>query len=236
MASVLRIIDLNGRTINIIKGRDQSWAEVVEKANLPKRFDFCIRHWMADDVDTQTEDKIKAYLDRVGYILIQDKPDGRVITDYKELRDKVALVPVAGISHLENIYYAYDDNTEVTPIPGRDTSAQMTKTERKVYNSLVKPRRIPKQITFLNEKRSRIETFLNEFPNAKTTHAVVNTDGEFTFDGKRYRVDAKQYEPKDVHGDLLYDMDQVICAKCDDGIRFYDQNFTSLAGHVVEVT
>lgn len=45
MATALRIIDLDGKAIVVVKGKDQTWAEVIGKANLPKRFDFCLRHW-----------------------------------------------------------------------------------------------------------------------------------------------------------------------------------------------
>lgn len=238
MASTLRIVDLNGKTINIFRGQDQSWAEVVSKAKLPARFDFCLRHWMSDDaMDAQTEERIKAYLDRVGYILIQDKPDATIITDYKELRDKVALIPVSGYPQLENLFYGNRDDTEnMEVIPGRDNTENMTQAETKVYDALTKPRRAPADIEKRREKRKRIDAMRAQYPDAEVVFMRVDTANEFEYGGRRWRIDgAKQYEPKVVHGDLLYDMDQVACIKCGEGTMFYDQDFNSITGHVTPI-
>lgn len=241
MASVLRIIDLNGRTINIIKGRDQSWADVVDKANLPKRFDFCIRHWMSDDpLNTTTEEKIKAYLDRVGYILIQDKPDGKIITDYKELRDAVALIPVSGISQLENAFYSRNraDDLDTAPlIPERATETQMTKAEKKIYNALTKPRVKVKRITALQQRRKNIDAMYAKYPGVMTERCVVNTDNEFRYDGKEWIIypGLKQYLAKDVRGELLYDMDMVICFRYDGKYVFMDMNYVDITRYVKEI-
>ena len=235
MASVLRSIDLNGRTVNIIKGRDQSWSDVVEKANLPKRFDFCIRHWMSDDpLDTATEEKIKAYLDRVGYILIQDKPDGRIITDYKQLRDAVAMIPVSGVSQLENVFYGNNTPEGVLPVPERGDDADMTKAERKIYNTLTKPRTQAKHVGVLQQRRKNIDAMFKRYPGVATTRCVVDTENVFRFDGRKCQIDpcVKQYAAKDVRGDLLYDMDTVVCLRCDGQYVFYDQNYEDITRYV----
>lgn len=233
MASMLRIIDLDGKTINVIKGAHQTWSDVVERARLPKRFEFCLRHWMSDDpIDTETEERIKAYLDRVGYILIQDKPDSKIVTDYKALRDKIALVPVSGIPQLENMLYSQSDE-EIKVVPIRNTSEKMTKAETKVYNALTKPRRIPPAITKLQEKRKRIDELHEHFPGVKVTFARVDTDNVFEYANKKWViVGLKQYEPKDVHGDLLYDMDHVVCAEYLDNVWFYDEDFIDITNYV----
>ena len=240
MASTLRIIDLNGKTINVYRGQDQSWAEVVQKARLPARFDFCLRHWMSDDpMNTETENRIKTYLSRVGYILIQDKPDAKIITDYKELRDKVAMIPIFGYPKLENLYYGnLDEMNEGNTIPGRETSERMTKAEVKVYDALTKPRHIPVVVTEMQEKRKRIDEMRKQYPGANVSYERVDTVNEFTHNGKRFRVDdLPQYRAKLVKGDYLYDMDQVVCVEDHHGhVLFYDQDFNSISGHVVEIT
>ena len=239
MASTLRIIDLNGKTINVYRGQDQSWAEVVQKARLPARFDFCLRHWMSDDpMDTETENRIKTYLSRVGYILIQDKPDAKIITDYKELRDKVAMIPIFGYPKLENLYYGnLDEMNEGNTIPGRETSERMTKAEVRVYDALTKPRHIPVVVTEMQEKRKRIDEMRKQYPDANVSYERVDTMNEFTYNGKRFRVDdLPQYRAKLVKGDYLYDMDQVICVEDHGHVLFYDQDFNSISGHVVEAT
>lgn len=237
MASALRIIDLNGKTINVIKGQDQTWKEVVSKAQLPARFDFCLRHWMSDDpIDTQTEEHIKEYLDRVGYILIQDKPDSTILTDYKELRDKVALIPVSGLPQLENLFYgSLDEIADGGIIPVRESSERMTKVEAKVYGALMKPKKIPPSITRIQEKRKRIDRMREMYNNPMVEFARVDTDGAFQYDGTEWIIfGAKQYEPKAVRGDLLYDMDHIACIKVKDGIHFYDQDFVEVTDRVIQ--
>lgn len=238
MASVLRIVDLNGRTINIIKGQEQSWSDVVAKAKLPSRFDFCLRHWMSDDpLDIKMETRIKDYLDRVGYILIQDQPGGQIITDYKQLRDKIALVPVSSVNQLENLFYSHVDDEPETPTIDRDTSADMTKTEKKIYASLMQPRKVSKHITKLQEKRKRIDEMRRQHPSATVTFERVDTANEFVHDSKRFRIDdLPQYRAKIVKDDCLYDMDQVVCVEDHGDVLFYDQDFNSISGHVVEIT
>ena len=236
MASALRIVDLNGKTINVVKGQDQTWSEVVSRANLPSRFEFCLRHWMSDDpIDTATEEHIKQYLDRVGYILIQDKPDSTILTDYKELRDKVALVPVSGLPQLENLFYgSLDDMTDSSIVPARESSERMTKVEAKVYGALMRPKKVPKTITKLQEKRKRIDHMRSNYPGVATEFVRVDTGNEFEYRGKWYKVDGlKQYEPKVVRDDLLYDMDHIVCITADDGAHFYDEDFVEVTDHVV---
>lgn len=239
MASMLRIIDLDGKAINVIKGANQSWSEVIQRAKLPKRFEFCLRHWLSDDpMDTDTEDRIKTYLDRVGYILIQDKPDAKIITDYKALRDKVALIPVSGIPQLENMLYSQtDESVEMKPIPARSTSDHMTKAETKVYNALAKPKRIPANIVRLQEKRKRIDELYATYPDVTCTYEVVDTRNCFKFDGGIWRIcDVRQYEPKYVLNDTLYDMDHVVCAQYSGGVRFLDEDFVDITDNVVELS
>lgn len=236
MASALRIVDLNGKTINVVRGQDQTWSEVVSRANLPSRFEFCLRHWMSDDpIDTATEEHIKQYLDRVGYILIQDKPDSTILTDYKELRDKVALVPVSGLPQLENLFYgSLDEMTDSSIVPARESSERMTKVEAKVYGALMRPKKVPKTITKLQEKRKRIDHMRSNYPGVATEFVRVDTGNEFEYRGKRYKVDGlKQYEPKVVRDDLLYDMDHIVCITADDGAHFYDEDFVEVTDHVV---
>ena len=237
MATVLRIIDLNGRTINVVKGSGQSWKDVVKKANLPSRFGFCLKYWLSDDPEnTALEERVKAYLDRVGYILIQDKPDAKIITDYKELRDKVALIPVSGITHLENVFYSHAEEDVGRVLPERGDTDQMTRREKKVYNALTCPRRKNKTVNALTEKRKRLDMIHRQFTDAVITFARVDTDNEFTYNNERWRIDdLAQYRAKHVHGDELYDMDQVVCVRTGDRILFYDQNYKPITEYVHRV-
>lgn len=188
-------------------------------------------------MDTKTEERIKAYLDRVGYILIQDDPDGGIVTDYRDMRDSVVFVPISGNTQLENLFYAHseDDADMKRYIPRRESSSDMTKAEKRVYNSLMKPRRIPKEITRLQEKRKRIDALHAAHPEAYITFVPVDTENRFRYDGKEWRInDIPQYRPKNIRGDVWYDMDHVVCAKCKDGIHWFDQEFREISGHVHE--
>ena len=237
MASVIKIVDLDGKTINIMRGKEQSWREVIEKANLPKRFDFCIKHWMSDDSeDTAAEELVKAYLDRVGYIVIQDSPDASILTDYKEARDKIAILPVSSSYHLENMFYSNNEESGNGFIPEqRMSETLMTQREQKVYDALTKPKKIPPEIKRLQEKRARIDAMRKAHPDVFTSFLPVDTDNCFQYEGKKYRIDdLEQYRPRRIRGEDVYDMDQVVCAKCADGIFWYDQEFNTIDGHVHE--
>lgn len=235
MASALRIIDLDGKTINIVKGKDQSWREVIERANLPKRFGFCVKHWLSDDPeDNTTEEIIKAYLDRIGYIMIQDKPDSGILTDYKEQRDRIAIVPVSEYAPLENMFYGLNDHEEKNYIP-MAPPAITTQRDQKIFDSLTKPKKIPPEIKRLQEKRKRIDAMRKAHPDVFTTFLPVDTENCFKYEGKTYQIDdLEQYRPRRIRGEDVYDMDQVVCAKCADGIFWYDQEFNSIDGHVHE--
>ena len=56
------------------------------------------------------------------------------------------------------------------------------------------------------------------------TWCIVDTDGVFTHNGKRYQIesDEVQYQPVETDFGLLYDMDRILVT--DDG-RFYDMKY-----------
>ena len=62
----------------------------------------------------------------------------------------------------------------------------------------------------------------------KITFARVDTEGCFQYGSQRYRIspEVEAYQPKDVDGDLLYDMDQVIVAEDGKGgLYFFDMDW-----------
>lgn len=167
MASCLRIVDINGKVLNLIKGEGQTWAEVIELAHLPRRFAFCLRNWLSDDPsDTSAEDRVKAYLDRIGYILTRDEPDDKIITDYRILRDRVALIPASGVPEFENLLYSNceDNRDDDILIPSVKDEDEMTVTEREVFASLTSPRRIPKEIQRIHEQNKKINAMFERYP------------------------------------------------------------------------
>ena len=78
-----------------------------------------------------------------------------------------------------------------------------TKTERRIYESLTKPRRVPREISAMAEKRKRIDALHAAHPEACVTFVPVDTENRFRYDGKMWEIDdIPQYRPKHVRGDV----------------------------------
>lgn len=45
MARIVQIRDLDGHMMTCSKQEDTTWKEVVERAKLPRRYLWCLRHW-----------------------------------------------------------------------------------------------------------------------------------------------------------------------------------------------
>lgn len=238
MPRSIRIFDLNGRMISCTKNSEQTWKEVMEKAGLPRRFGYCLRHWLAGgEVDDSMEKRIKEYLDRVGYILIQDAPDDGIISDYKEMRDRVATIPASASAQTEDIMYGTVRHAdEDAAFVGRQRQ-DMTRTEAAVMERLTRAKGVAAWHDELEKKRQRIRAVNVAHPDMKVAYVPVDTENEFSFGGKRWRIspDVKQYQPKAVGDDLLYDMDQVVCVEAHDMTLFYDQDWYEITGKVEEI-
>lgn len=234
MASSIIIKDLNGRKLAVVKGADQTWSQVVQQARLPDRYPYCEKHWMSGDgVETDKERFVKAYLDRIGYILIQDAPDDGILTDYKNMRNRVAEIPASACAEVENILYGVtrpaDEGFSFGEQACTDEGAGGTNSKKaqKVLDSLNRGgKTVSKEIGMRQERRRRINAMKKAHPNAKVVFCRVDTSNEFLYAGQRYLLDAavEGYQPKVLKdGDVYYEMDTIIVVDTADGVFFCDQ-------------
>lgn len=92
-----------------------------------------------------------------------------------------------------------------------------------------KPSRKKKPVYQL--KSDRISSLYSEGVDRMQT-ACVDTEGAFMIDGVMMMIDmeqCRQYAPKTIGDDLLYDMDQINRVVMSDGTeRFFDQDFNEI--------
>lgn len=238
MARIVRIRDLDGRMMTCSKPDDKTWREVVERARLPRRYGRCIRHWLSgDDITEEMERSVKSYLDRVGYLLILDDPDDGILTDYKEMRDRVAMIPISSCAVVEDFAYGAKNTEDAVSIVDFQDEDTMSQEERGVVDSLRKPKRIPPSIQYLQGKRKRMDEFLEEKPGAAVTYRPVDTENVFTFENRRWRIDpsVKQYQGVEQKDEVFYAMDQVVCVRWQGMLFFCDQDWVEISQYVAEM-
>ena len=91
------------------------------------------------------------------------------------------------------------------------------------YLDEVKPKKSKKQ-TVYEQRRKKRKSF-EEKHHPSYQYPVVDTDGIFSIDGTKYKVDYPQYKGKQLKDDVIYDMDHVIVANDHGQLFFFDQNF-----------
>ena len=216
----------------MFKGKDQTWKEVIERAKIPERFQYCLRHWMSEaDSEGDAERCVKRYLDRVGYILIQDMPDDGILTDYKEMRNRVAEVPASACADIEDILYGTTRAAEETS--GFLSEHSMAKPEGKaglIYEALTRPKRTPKGINMRQQRRERINEMYRKYPGAHTKTCRVDTDGHFMHEGQEFFIseNVAAYQPQRVRDDVYYEMDTIIVLRDGDAYHFFDQEYREI--------
>lgn len=77
----------------------------------------------------------------------------------------------------------------------------------------------------------RVERIRERHPDSTFTFCCVNTDNEFSFEGRRYQIDAsiREYQPIETAHGSLYDADQIVVVHSKDGLtHFYSQQLTAI--------
>lgn len=207
------IFEPNGRA-KIMCGEDIP--EGVTKAQ-DKWREYCERNWLNDSGDLFTpERKVKTFLDSIAYCMMIGNMKG-IETDYKKVMHAKREIPMSSCpSSVDNIVYA-----------SGGVSSQVDRDERAMFDVMVDclDERAKKyeQIKPLRErieskfaKRRRLGIHDGEW-------CRVDTEGEFDYDGARYRVDpfAEQYQPTETEYGMLYDMDRILATEN----GFYDMNY-----------
>lgn len=144
------------------------------------------------------------------------------MTDYKRIADGKREIPISSCpSYVDDLLYG----TGMTLASQNEHEESFRSALDNKDDFVIKTRKSKQKSSNTRyEKIRRIESFIGK---SEYFYPIVNTDNEFVFQGKRYRIDNRVagYNGKNVGSDTLYDMDKIVCAISPDGkIYFFDMN------------
>lgn len=187
------------------------------------------------------ESKVKFMLNGLSNILLRNHMDG-ILTEYKKMKIGKHEIPISVCASMfGNELYSerekIDNGEEKTRLVDiMEEAARKYDEARDAKNSksrrdeiaMKKPKKSPPT------RRQKIEAVRKKFDVKKFTYARVDTCNEFYYDGKHYRIPdcVTAYQPKRTKDeDMIYDMDQILCAEDADGrTQFFDMNIEPVDG------
>ena len=214
---IKKIIMPDGKMRTYYCGDDQTWSDIIRDVVLPDWMEYCSSHWISANHEAMyaPEKRVKAFLDRCGWMLLQDNPAG-LESKYKEMVHLVKEIPVtecpAAVS--DYLYSAQkppideDENDRFTRL------CERLDEKMKNVNSKKTP---PKKET----RFTRIEKIIKASPNSKRTWCIVDADSSFEYNGIRYKIPV---ELEGYEGEEKNLMDRVFVVEDASSLRFYDQN------------
>ncbi len=217
----------NGRQMPVFWNEGQSKMEIVRDMLLPGWEEYCLRHWMGNGEQTESEQRIKRFLDGCAYILLRDNNAG-TLTNYKEMmigsrEISASACPacIADILEGGGASLCMGDEDEI-----RRFETMLEVMDERAGRNKKKVKRAPKQ---KRESRfERIECIRREYPGCKLSMPLpVDVEGVFIYDNVRYRIDERceAYRPRKTRYGEQYDMDHVtVVETADKQLRFYDQS------------
>ena len=240
MAIGYNVIQPNGIVKEIrVKSAEERDSVVCDQLN--RWGEYCDRNWISVNYSDPfcSENKVKRFLNSLAYFLMLGNTGG-IVTDYKRVVDGKREIPISSCpSYVEDIVYG-TGNTLI-PTNEDEHSAFQSILERldekaKKYrpnDGKKKPAR--KAVCTRYDKIKGIRALIGD---AAYYYPSVNTLNEFTLNGKTYRIDdsVSEYAGKNMaDGDILYDMDKIVCALTPDGkIHYFDMNMDMIPNeHIV---
>lgn len=213
---IKKIIMPDGKMRTFYCGDDQKWSDIIKDVVLPGWMEYCSSHWISANHEAMyaPEKRVKAFLDRCGWMLLQDNPAG-LESKYKEMAHMVREIPAtecpAAVSD-----YLY--STHKPPVDEDDNDRFERLCER--LDEKMKPsskRTTPKKET----RFTRIEKIIKSSPNCKRAWCTVDADNSFLYNGVRYQVPSELTGYAGSGTDL---MDRVFVVEDDSSLRIYDQH------------
>lgn len=161
------------------------------------------------------EQKVKLFLDRLGYFLLLGETDG-IVTDYKQAMTDKREIPESNCpSFIDNLFYGTGGST------GDAAAEEMTRFQTMLdaldqrAERYEQKKQTPKKTETLMQKRRRMGI------NGGTWYPV-DTEGVFWIGRNRYTISdqAVQYQPIATESGDYYPMDRILAS----GGKFYDMN------------
>jgi hypothetical protein len=177
------------------------------------------------------ESKVKFMLEGLANIILRPNMKG-LMTEYQKMKIGKYEIPISSFGSMFNDEL-YSKRTNIDNGEEEERIKEMLDELAKKYDDAKaarNPNYIPKKKKkeFPPTRRQKIEAARKEYNVKSFTYARVDTANEFFYDGKYYRIpsDVAAYAPKVMRdGDVLYDMDKIMCAETNNGeIVFFDMN------------
>lgn len=183
------------------------------------------------------ESKVKYMLEGLANIILRPDMSG-LLTEYQKMKIAKYEIPLSScVSAMEDEVYsrrAKKDNGEEQ----KKLEMYMDETARKFDEAKaarLKNQPVKRKVReFAPTRRKKIEAARKEYDIEFFETCRVDTDNVFVFRGKYYRIpaDNASYAGKELKdGDVIYDMDRILCAVNKDGILFFfDMNIKPVYG------
>lgn len=199
--------------------------------------DYIEKNWITPQRGLfDPESKVKFMLEGLGNIILRPNMSG-MLTEYQKMKIEKYEIPISACGSLfdDEMYSrrSKKDNGEGL----QALEAHMEETARKFDEAKAgklknqPPKKQPKQ--FPPTRRQKLLAAEKRF-SFKAAHWVrVDTENVFHFGGNYYQIpaDCAAYASRVLRdGDLLYDMDQILCAEAGDGVMFFDMNIEPVDG------
>lgn len=222
MAIGYNVVQPNGIVKKQRVESDEERVSAVESL-LSRWSDYCNRNWISVNYGDPfcSENKVKLFQNGLAYFLMLGNTGG-IVTDYKRIADGKREIPISSCpSYVDDLLYG----TGMTLASQNEHEESFRSALDNKDDFVTKTRKSKQKSSNTRyEKIRRIESFIGK---SEYFYPIVNTDNEFVFQGKRYRIDNRVagYNGKNVGSDTLYDMDKIVCAISPDGKRyFFDMN------------
>lgn len=237
MATGYNIILPNGSVWKVKYSTDEDRERIVDE--LLKRWTpYCLSNWCSANADTpySPENKVKMFLSSLGYFLLSGKTDG-VVTYYKDIMHGKREIPFSSCpNQIEDAAYSMTHNG----------APMIEKAQAESFNSFVQNldersekifgKKIPRVRKHTQTRYDRIAATKSAYPTCSIHRAVVDTEGNFLFNGRQYAIDmklCKKYAPKETDIGELYDMDYVVCVDAGGDVMFFDADFFRIDDNAV---
>lgn len=219
---VKKIIMPDGKMRTFYCGDDQTWSEVIQDVVLPIWQEYCNDHWIDHNNHESMwsfEKRIKAFLDRVAWLLLQDETGGEIESNYKAMTHRVREIPASECpSEISDYLYSQ----RMQPVDDIDENQRFELLKEKLDAEDKRPKRTVSKKK-IETRFDRISKICKKYPEAKRTWCSVDANNDFVYCGVIHHV-PDEMEAYHTDSDKIDSMDRVLVV--DDGkhIVYYDQN------------
>lgn len=198
--------------------------------------DYIEKNWVSPQQKLfDPESKVKYMLEGLGNIILRPDMSG-MLTEYQKMKIEKYEIPISACGTLfdDEIYSRRprrDVGESEETVQLRIEEAGQRYDEEHAARIVNQPaKRKPKK--FLPTRRQKIEAVRRDLGIIEFDWVRVDTNNMFFWDGKYWHIpdgDAAYMSKPTRDGEVIYDMDQVLCGKTrDGGVVFHDMNIELL--------